>query len=111
MVSPLNAAAQAGQLHYFRQDDRIPILTNTGAVDTPVRFLAVHRLSGENQGVDIPGGTLLGIQFPVRYLPRAGLYDWSLSVQSPLYGELCKQNGSFVVVSRESTRKEEATIR
>jgi hypothetical protein len=49
--------------------------------------------------------------FPIKDMQGVGQYDWSLSVQTPGYGELCKQTGTFIVVGRESTRAEERTIR
>jgi hypothetical protein len=62
-----------------------------------VRFLAVHRETGENLGVEVPGGELMALELSVRQLPLAGLYDWTVSIFVGSLGEQCMHRGTFVV--------------
>lgn len=96
---------------YFNRHSQISMLLNTDSAEDSIHFSLTHRLTGEGKTLDLPGGQMVGGGIPVKDLPAAGLYDWSLSVQSAAYGELCKQTGVFIVISPESTRPEENTIR
>lgn len=82
---------------YFPWSGQINIIFGSDDPRYPVRFLATHRLSGENLGVEVPGGQPFGMQFPVERLPRHGLYDWSLTVVTPQGDEICRRGG-FVFV-------------
>lgn len=92
----------------FTWEGAIPLMFEIQSSEVVVRFLAVHRRSGENKGVELPGGQTLIANFPVNLLPAPGLYDWRLSVISETYGELCQQNGTFVVL-RPRPQSPEAT--
>jgi hypothetical protein len=95
---------------YFPPDSTITIYMNRAAPDATVRFHAVQHWSGTNRGADLPGGQANILQLPIRNLPETGQYDWTLTVKSPAYGDICIQSGYFFVTSRESTRAEEARI-
>lgn len=69
----------------------------TEAPDVIARFVAVHRLTGENKGFQVPGGGIYLVNFNINLLPRPGLYDWTLKVISESYGELCTRGGYFIV--------------
>jgi hypothetical protein len=82
---------------YFPWDGKIAIAIQNNTPDVIVRFLAVHRLTGDNKGFQIPGGGLYLVDFRVDLLPRPGLYDWTLSAISDSYGEICTQSGYFFI--------------
>ncbi len=96
---------------YFAGDNQITLFMTAVAADTTVRLTVVHHWSGENRNADLPGGQANILQLPVRSLPQTGQYDWSLSVVTNAYGDICTTTGYFIATSRESTRAEEATIR
>ena len=62
-----------------------------------VRFLVVHRETGENLGAQVAGGELMVLQLPISQLPLAGTYDWSVSIYVGSLGEQCAHTGTFVV--------------
>jgi hypothetical protein len=77
-------------------------MTST-APEVVIRFVAIHRSTGENQGAQFPGGQTIIAELPASLLPHPGLYDWKLSIHSEKYGDLCKQEGTFVVLRPEAT--------
>jgi hypothetical protein len=96
----------------FEQDARIAFGVETQQWDVVVRFLAVHRLTGENRGLQIPSGQYVLAEMPVSLLPRPGLYDWTISVHHDELGDFCTQGGYFFVRSvptQEVTQEPEAT--
>lgn len=62
-----------------------------------VRFLVVHRETGENLGAQAVGGELMALELPINQLPLAGTYDWTVSIYIESLGEQCARTGSFVV--------------
>ena len=62
-----------------------------------VRFLATHRETGENLGVQTAGGDMTALELPISQLPLPGLYDWSISIYVDTLGEQCTHTGTFVV--------------
>lgn len=83
----------------FSGDGVIPLAFTLEAADAVVRFTAVQRASGANQGVQFPGGQTVLFELPVRLLPGPGEYDWTLGVAR--LGDdalLCARAGAFVVV-------------
>lgn len=82
----------------FYRDRVIPFAFTIEAPEVVVRFLAVHRRTGENQGIELAGGQSYLFEFPVSLLPVAGFYDWSLTIHSPTYGDLCVHEGTFTVL-------------
>lgn len=111
LVTNLQGLRGASPILFFTQNSDINLIVSTNTTDVKVHFVAVNRVSRNENGTDIPGGTMLGVNFPVKYLPGFGQFDWTLTVQSPIYGDLCKKSGTFYVVGRDSTREEENTIR
>jgi hypothetical protein len=81
----------------FEQDEMIAFAVETQHWQVVVRFLAVHRLTGENQGLQMPGGQHVLAEMPVSLLPRPGLYDWTISVHHDALGDFCTQSGYFFV--------------
>jgi len=96
---------------YFNRTSQISLLLNTNSADDTIHFGTTHRLTGKTDSSDLPGGQMVGLVYAIKDLPAPGLYDWTLSIQSAAYGEICKQSGSFIVISRESTRAQESGIR
>jgi hypothetical protein len=94
----------------FGWDKVIGFIVETQRTDVVVRFLAVHRATGDNQGVQLPGGQLVLVELPVNLLPSPGIYDWTISVHHNLAGDFCTQSGYFFA-SRfaEGTEEPEAT--
>ena len=76
------------------QPTRSPVLLTEPVT---VRFLAVHRETGENLGAEAASGELMALQLPISQLPLAGIYDWTVSIYVGSLGEQCAQSGSFVV--------------
>jgi hypothetical protein len=62
-----------------------------------VRFLAVHRETGENLGAQVAGGELMVLQLPISQLPLSGTYDWTVTIYVGSLGEQCARTGTFVV--------------
>ena len=89
---------EISDLQVFRQDKVIPFALDIPVPDVKVRFLAVHRVSGQNQGVELAGGQSYLFEFNVDLLPTTGLYDWTLEVISPTYGEICQHEGTLIVL-------------
>lgn len=88
------------QNHRLNWDMHITILAQSPAGVT-VRFLAAHRRTDDSRSMDLPGGGLTGFQLPVSRLPAPGLYDWTVSLHSDAYGELCARDGWFVTAAPE----------
>lgn len=93
--------------HTFQWNDTIAMLfgtTLTAVVDPgagmpvpiTVRWLATHRQSGENLGVELGGGEIFALELPVSRLPRPGTYDWTVGVYGA-GGAQCVHEGAFVV--------------
>ncbi len=83
----------------FSADGVIPLAFTLEAADAVVRFAAVQRATGANQGVQFPGGQTVLFELPARLLPGPGQYDWTLGVARP--GDdtlLCARAGAFVIV-------------
>ncbi len=96
----------------FEQDDKIAFAVETQRWEVVIRFLAVHRLTGENQGLQMPGGQHVLVEMPVSLLPRPGLYDWTISIHHERLGDFCTQEGYFFVREEppaEVTAEAEAT--
>ncbi len=81
--------------HVYRWEQVIPFAFTIEADDVVVRFVATHHATEENQGLQLEGGQSYLFEFQVSLLPRPGLYDWSLVVHSPHYGDLCAREGLF----------------
>jgi hypothetical protein len=81
----------------FEPGEKIAFVVETQRWEVVVRFLAVHRLTGENQGVQMPGGQFVLVEMPVTLLPHPGLYDWTVSVHHDELGDFCTQGGYFFV--------------
>ena len=90
---------KTGGAHRFDGDGMVSVLATTPTVDLQVRFELTIVETGEVDHFDMPGGQMVGLNYGVKYLPQPGTYEWSLVVISPLYGELCKQGGEFIVTS------------
>lgn len=88
----------------FAWEGGIPILAGTEADDVVIRFNAVHQQTGESKLVEIPGGNMVVAELPANLLPQPGLYDWTLSVYSETYGDLCARSGTFIVLSPSEQR-------
>jgi hypothetical protein len=92
-------------------EDTITVLVSLPAADAKLQFRFKPHERGEERGVDLPGGQSIGWQVKIRDLPKAGQYDWRISVATEQYGEICVQSGFFLATSQESTRAEENSIR
>ena len=86
----------------FRWHQVIPFAITLDAPDVTVRFVATHRATGENQGIQLEGQESYLFEFPVNLLPRPGLYDWELVVQSAAYGDLCQREGVFFALQLDT---------
>ncbi|MGQ9890142.1 MAG: hypothetical protein ACUVSX_16885 [Aggregatilineales bacterium] len=88
----------------FSANGVIPLAFTLEAVDAVVRFVAVQRVTGANQGVQFPGGQTVLFELPARLLPGPGQYDWTLGVARP--GDdtlLCAYAGAFVIALPTAT--------
>ena len=90
-----NSAYDRGET--FEPDEKIAFSVEVQRPDVVVRFLAVHRLTGENRGIQIPGGQYVLAEMSVSRLPLPGLYDWTASVHHEELGDFCTQEGYFFV--------------
>jgi hypothetical protein len=91
----------------FVHNAEIPLFFGVESFEVTVRFVATQRYTGENLGIEVPGGEMFGMSLAAARLPGHGLYDWRLSVVSPVDGELCARTGYFFVLPPPAT--EEAT--
>lgn len=74
-----------------------------------IRFLAVNHLNPDsNRGVDVPGAALTGFQLPVNLLPGPGIYDWTVSLHTNAYGDICTRGGWFIAIRPQAASTEEA---
>jgi hypothetical protein len=68
-----------------------------GVPEGVVLSLAVYRHDNGKEAfrVNLPiaGDSLLSL--PMSRLPIAGVYDWKIWLQHPLYGDICAHSGSF----------------
>lgn len=110
VVSNLNTKPDSPP-RFFNGGSIITVLVYTTSADDTPRFVAKNHATGEARGMDIVGGQTTAGQIAASQLPGTGQYDWTLSVQSAAYGEICQQAGTFFITGRESTREEENTIR
>lgn len=74
------------------------MIITSSSPEAPVIFFAQRRDSSDNRGLQMPGGQLNLVEFPVSLLPRPGLYDWRLYIDSAVYGQICEQTGYFFYV-------------
>ena len=81
----------------FDQGQSIAFIVETQRQEVVVRFLAVHRLTGQSHGLEAPGGQYVLALMPVSALPLPGLYDWMVSVHQDELGDFCTQSGYFFV--------------
>jgi hypothetical protein len=95
----------------FAWDNTITLYVDNVPSDVSVSFMMTHHFSGENRGVNMPGGQGSIVQLLVKNLPQTGQYDWTLVIESPEYGDICAQDGWFIAAGRNSTRPEEARMR
>ncbi len=81
-------------LRTFTPDEQITFLVNASTPDG-IRLTVRQRFSGENLNADVPGGSLVGLQLPLKRLPVYGLYDWTLILRD---GEtaVCTVSGAFI---------------
>jgi hypothetical protein len=63
-----------------------------------VIFELTHRLTGQSDRLEFPGGQMVGLELPIKQMVHSGQYDWKLYVQSTAYGEVCTETGTFLVV-------------
>jgi hypothetical protein len=96
---------------FWAWDQTITLFANLPAPDVGVRLRATHRQSGEQREWELPAGSMLLLQLPVKNLPLAGRYAWTLSLYSESYGEFCQQSGWFVTLRREATEARERRTR
>lgn len=87
----------------FAADGVIPIAVALEAAGPVVRFSAVQRGTGANQGVQFPGGQTALFELPVSALPGPGWYDWTLGValtaDAAADALLCARAGAFEVAA------------
>lgn len=88
----------------FAWEGGIPIIAGTDINETVIRFNAVHRQSGAARLVELPGGQMVMAELPTNLLPRPGFYDWTLSVYSEPYGEICERSGTLVALAPADER-------
>jgi hypothetical protein len=98
VVSNFDSPSGSGDALVFRPGNNLSLIASIDSPTDSIRFSFVERRSGEGQGLDIPGGQIGIVGWEINELPRQGLYDWSLVVISPTYGELCQKAGSFWVI-------------
>lgn len=88
----------------FAADGVIPLAVTLAAAGPVVRFIAVQRATGANQGVQLPGGQTALFELPVSALPGPGWYDWTLGVaradDAPADALLCARTGAFEVAAQ-----------
>ena len=88
----------------YAPDARLTLLAHLPAADARLRFLATHRRTGAKQGVELPGGRFTGWQLPAQQFAHPGYYDWTLSVRSDPFGDICQQQGAFWISRRPPSR-------
>jgi hypothetical protein len=81
----------------YELHDVIPMLIALDSPNALIYFEAVQLSSGEGAGFELPGGQTIGMNFQINALPGPGIYDWTLSVRTAQYGDLCALVGRFTV--------------
>ena len=87
----------------------IPIIASLTDTDATIHFTATHRQTGTGSGFDLPGGQTVAVEFQISALSQPGTYDWALSVQHPVYGDLCQREGWFIALRPTATPTPETT--
>jgi hypothetical protein len=95
--------------HVYAWESYIPIIVSLSVPDATIHFAATHRQTGTGNGFDMPGGQAIAVEFQISALPQPGTYDWELSVQHPVYGDLCQYDGWFVARRPRPTATPEPT--
>lgn len=88
----------------FAWEGGIPIIAGTDINEAVMRFNAVHRNTSDAKLVELPGGQVVVAELPTNLLPHPGLYDWTLSVYSEIYGEICARSGTLIALSPRAER-------
>lgn len=68
-----------------------------------VRVTVTQRATQQGYGGDFPPAA--GVSFP---LSAAGSYDWSITLVTQQYGEICAQSGAFVVIEAATSTPQAA---
>jgi hypothetical protein len=82
----------------YRREHAIPFVFSIAAPDVVVSWQAVHRRTGQGNRMGLTGGRTYLFDYAVNTLAQPGLYDWTLHVDSPVYGEICARSGTFIVL-------------
>jgi hypothetical protein len=64
-------------------------------VDVQVTLIVVRHDSKEGIRLTMPIAGDSIFRMPLSRLPDEGDYDWTISLQHPVYGEICAQSGKF----------------
>jgi hypothetical protein len=83
--------------------DYIPLLLTLHSPEGTAHFELTNRQTGDGRGFDFPGGSGVGVEFWMNALPSPGTYDWTLSVQTEVYGAICEQSGTVIVLRPTAT--------
>lgn len=102
-LTNLNATVPSGGFLALNDDQKISIYASTNSPNEVVTFELTHRLTGQSDVLDFPGGQMVGLELPVKQMIHTGLYDWKLYVKSTSYGKLCTESGTFLVVRPDPT--------
>lgn len=93
----------------YAWESYIPLIASLDSPDATLHFAVVQRRTGEGKGFDFPGGHAVAVEFHINTLPQPGIYDWQLTVQHPVYGDICQREGWFIALRPQTIAAPEAT--
>lgn len=73
----------------YEMTDQVDYLVGVDEPDTRIHLEAVNDASGDTYVITLEGGTFYMGRFGLDVLPSGGRYTWTISLESPRYGNIC----------------------
>lgn len=104
IVSLLTTPTTDGRIRILDDQAVIALRASVPVAEDVLRLQIVRVQTGEGDGLDMPGGQIVVLDWPVRFLKGLGLYRWTLQVIRPDGSAICEQTGRFIVIPSPRTR-------
>ncbi len=111
IVSLLTTPTADGRTRVLDDQAVIGLRASIPTAEDVLRLQIVRVLTGEGSGLDLPGGQIVVLDWPVRFLNGLGLYRWTLQIVRADESVICTQTGSFTVIPSLRTRLREQILR
>jgi hypothetical protein len=104
IVSLLTTPTADGRIRILNDQAVIALRAALPTVEDVLRLQIVRVQTGQGDGLDMPGGQIVVLDWPVRFLKGLGLYRWTLQVIRPNGSAICEQTGTFIVIPSPRAR-------